>query len=68
LKRIAALIPDKRRFLHAFAGVVDTSVLFGRGADLNPTLVSDCQTMAGMPLEAYDLVVADAPERVTSPP
>jgi hypothetical protein len=65
LKRIAALFPDKRRVLHAFAGMVDTGVLPGDTvdlrADLNPTFVADCQTFDGVPLESYDLVVADPP-------
>jgi hypothetical protein len=59
--RIAALFPDKRRVLHAFAGMVDTNTQPGDTAALNPTFVVDCQTFEGVPLEQYDLIVADPP-------
>lgn len=65
LKRFAALFPDKQHVLHAFSGMVDTTVLPGDTVDLrrelNPTFVDDCQTLNAVPLERYDLVVADPP-------
>jgi hypothetical protein len=65
LKRIKALFPDKRRVLHLFSGKVDTSAFPGDTVDinpeLNPTFVSDAHTLRGVPLEEYDLVLADPP-------
>jgi len=68
LRRIAALFPDKRRVLHLFSGKVDLAVLPGDTVDidarLGPTFVDDAQSLQGVPLEAYDLVLADPPYSV----
>jgi hypothetical protein len=65
LRRIAALFPDKQRVLHLFSGMVDLSVLPGDTLDtrpeLAPTWCVDAETCEGVPLEVYDLVVADPP-------
>jgi len=68
LRRIAALFPDKRRVLHLFSGKVDLAVLPGDTVDIDarlaPTYVDDAQTLQGVPLEGYDLVLADPPYSV----
>lgn len=68
LKRIAALFPDRRRVLHVFSGRVDLAALPGDTVDLNPTLkptyVDDAQTLLNVPLQDYDLVLADPPYSV----
>jgi hypothetical protein len=68
LKRIKALFCDKTRIVHLFSGKVDLSVLPGDTvdirADLNPTYVDDAQTLEHVPLETYDLVLADPPYSV----
>ena len=65
LPRIAALFPDKRRALHLFSGKVDLAALPGDTCDLRPdlcpTFIADAHTLEGVPLERYDLVVADPP-------
>ena len=65
LARVRALFPDKARVLHLFAGMVDLAALPGDtvdlNADLHPTYVDDAQTLASVPLEQYDLVLADPP-------
>ncbi|TMJ18587.1 MAG: hypothetical protein E6G92_01715 [Alphaproteobacteria bacterium] len=65
LKRVKALFPDKKRVLHLFSGMVDTSVFPGDTVDINrelkPTYVDDAQTLTRVPLEEYDLVLADPP-------
>ncbi|HME21388.1 MAG TPA: hypothetical protein VKI44_08570 [Acetobacteraceae bacterium] len=65
LKRIAALFPDKRRVLHVFSGMVDTSILPGDTldvrAELKPTYCVNAETCAGVPLDRYDLAVCDPP-------
>lgn len=65
LRRIKALFPDKKRVLHLFSGRVELAVLPGDTVDINPALaptyVDDAQTLTGVPLEAYDLVLADPP-------
>jgi hypothetical protein len=65
LRRIGALFPDKRRVLHVFSGKVDLAALPGDTVDINPdlkpTYVDDAQTLENVPLEAYDLVLADPP-------
>ena len=65
LKRVRALFPDKRRVLHLFSGKVDLDVLPGDtvdiNPDLNPTYVDDAQRLENVPLERYDLVLADPP-------
>lgn len=68
LRRIRSLFPDKRRVLHLFSGKVDLDVLPGDTVDINvdlaPTFVDDAQTLEHVPLERYDLVLADPPYSV----
>jgi hypothetical protein len=65
LRRMGALFPDKRRVLHLFSGHVDLTLMPGDtvdiNPDLNPTYVDDAQRLADVPLENYDLVMADPP-------
>jgi hypothetical protein len=68
LKRITALFPDKQKILHLFSGKVDLTILPGDTVDinagLNPTFVDDAQSLLKVPLEQYDLVLADPPYSV----
>jgi hypothetical protein len=68
LKRVKALFPEKQRVLHLFSGKVDTETFPGDTVDLNaannPTYVDDAQTLERVPVEAYDLVLADPPYSV----
>jgi hypothetical protein len=68
LKRIKALFPDKKNALHIFSGQVDQSIFPGdtvdMNADLNPTFVDDAQDLSKVPLEKYDIVLADPPYSV----
>jgi hypothetical protein len=68
LRRIRALFPDKRRVLHLFSGAVDLAALPGDTVDINPALhptyLDDAQSLKGVPLERYDLVLADPPYSV----
>ncbi len=68
LRRIKALFPDKKRCLHLFSGKVDLNVIPGDTVDinpeLNPTYIDDAQTLTSVPLEDYDLVMADPPYSV----
>lgn len=68
LKRIEALFPDKRHVLHLFSGKVDKSALPGDTVDLDatlkPTYVDDAQTLEGVPVSSYDLILADPPYSV----
>jgi len=68
LRRMRALFPEKKRVLHLFSGMVDTSAFPGDtvdiNAELNPTYVDDAQTLEKVPLEDYDLVLADPPYSV----
>ena len=68
LRRVKALFPDKARVLHLFSGKVDLQALPGDtvdiNADLHPTYVDDAQTLRSVPLEHYDLVLADPPYSV----
>jgi len=65
LRRIKALFPEKQKVLHLFSGRVDLSVLPGDTVDLNPeldpTYLDDAQKLAGVPVEKYDLILADPP-------
>ena len=65
LRRIAALFPDHRRVLHLFSGMTDLKRMPGDTLDirseLNPTYCVNAETMPGVPLERYDLVLADPP-------
>ena len=68
LHRVKALFPDKKNVLHLFSGMVDLEVFPGDtvdlNPDLNPTYVDDAQTLLRVPLEKYDLVLADPPYSV----
>lgn len=65
LRRVRALFPDKQRTLHLFSGHVDQVEFPGDTVDINaalfPTYTDDAQTLEGVPLEDYDLVLADPP-------
>jgi hypothetical protein len=65
LKRVKALFPDKKKVLHLFSGMVDVSAFPGDTVDINPALkptyVDDAQSLIEVPLETYDLVLADPP-------
>lgn len=65
LRRIKALFPDKQRVLHLFSGRVDLAALPGDTVDINPelapTYIDDAQTLSAVPLDRYDLVLADPP-------
>lgn len=68
LRRVRALFKDKLRVLHLFSGRVDKSVMPGETVDINPALepdyLDDAQTLSKVPLESYDLVMADPPYSV----
>jgi len=68
LKRIRSLFPEKKRPLHLFSGKVDLEIFPGDTVDINPALhptyVDDAQTLTKVPLEKYDLVLADPPYSV----
>ena len=65
LKRIKALFPDKKSCLHVFSGKVDQSAWPGDTVDLNaemqPTYLDDAQSLQNVPLENYDIIIADPP-------
>lgn len=65
LKRIKALFPDKQRVLHLFSGKVDQAILPGDTVDILPdmfpTYLDDAQKLDTVPLERYDMVMADPP-------
>lgn len=68
LKRIKSLFPDKQSVLHLFSGRVDTELFPGKTVDINPEAgadyVDDAQTLKLVPLESFDLVLADPPYSV----
>jgi 16S rRNA G966 N2-methylase RsmD len=68
LKRIKALFPEKQITLHLFSGKVDLDTFPGDTVDitaeLDPTYVDDAQSLKLVPLEYYDLVLADPPYSV----
>jgi hypothetical protein len=68
LRRVRALFPDKQRPLHLFSGRVDTEAFPGDTVDLNPVLqptyVANAETLEGVPVGHYDLVLADPPYSV----
>ena len=68
LKRIKALFPDKKQVLHLFSGKVDTTIIPGKTVDINPDTqpdyIDDAQTLTNVPLEDFDLVMADPPYSV----
>lgn len=65
LKRIKSLFPDKKTVLHLFSGKVDLSILPGKTVDINrdtnPDYIDDCQSLESVPLEEFDLILADPP-------
>lgn len=65
LRRVKALFPDKQRTLHVFSGRVDLEIFPGDTVDINPSLtptfLDDAQTLLNVPLENYDLILADPP-------
>lgn len=68
LRRIRALFPDKQRVLHLFSGMVDLVAFPGDTVDISaehcPTYLDDAQKLTSVPLEKYDLVLADPPYSV----
>jgi hypothetical protein len=68
LKRIKALFPEKKHVLHLFSGKVDLAIMPGHTVDLdpdlNPTWLDDAQTLENVPLDDYDLILADPPYSV----
>ena len=68
LRRIKALFPDKKSPLHIFSGHVELDKFPGKTVDSNPDLkpdfVDDAQTMTQVPLETFDIVLADPPYSV----
>jgi hypothetical protein len=68
LRRVAALFPDRKRVLHVFSGKVDLSAMPGDTVDVNPDLaptwVADAHDLSSVPLDQYDLVLADPPYSV----
>ncbi len=68
LKRMKALFPEKKHVLHLFSGNVDTIRFPGKTCDLDesydPDYVDDAQTLKKVPLEQFDLVMADPPYSV----
>ena len=68
LKRVKALFPDKQNPLHVFSGRVDQSVWPGDTVDLNPemepTYLDDAQSLENVPLNNYDIILADPPYSV----
>lgn len=65
LRRVKALFPDRDRVLHLFSGKVDTAMMPGHTVDLDPelapTYLDDAQTLEKVPLEDYNLILADPP-------
>ena len=68
LKRVKALFPEKEKILHVFSGKVDLGALPGDTVDiddsLNPTYLDDAQSLSSVPVEKYDLILADPPYSV----
>lgn len=68
LKRIKLLFPDKQKTLHLFSGMVDTTLFPGKTVDINsdrnPDYVDDAHTLEHVPLEEFDLILADPPYSV----
>ncbi len=68
LKRIKALFPDKESVLHLFSGKVDLEAFPGKTVDINPEqepdYVDDAQSLENVPIEDFDLILADPPYSV----
>lgn len=65
LKRVRAMFPEKQNCLHVFSGRVDQSAWPGDTVDVNPdmepTFLDDAQSLESVPLEEYDIILADPP-------
>jgi hypothetical protein len=68
LKRVKSLFPDKQNVLHVFSGCVDLETFPGKTVDINaernPDYVDDAQSLEKVPVEEFDLVLADPPYSV----
>ncbi len=68
LRRVQALFPDKTSVLHVFSGAVDLTAFPGKTVDTNPAVnpdyLDDAHRMTKVPLEDFDLVLADPPYSV----
>lgn len=75
LRRVAALFPEKKMPLHIFSGKVYSDAnlksdlsLYGPTVDINPafhpTYLDDAQTLDKVPLEDFDIILADPPYSV----
>ena len=68
LKRIKALFPDKESVLHLFSGEVDLDAFPGKTVDINPgrnpDFVDDAQSLENVPVDEFDLILADPPYSV----
>lgn len=68
LNRIKLLFSDKKNTLHLFSGCVDTELFPGKTVDINsdqkPDYVDDAHTLEHVPLEDFDLILADPPYSV----
>lgn len=68
LRRVKALFPDKKSVLHLFSGKVDTAIMPGKTVDINstnnPDYIDDAQTLEKVPIEEFDLILADPPYSV----
>ena len=68
LKRIKALFPDKKNVLHLFSGKVDKEILNGKTVDINEDneadYIDDAQSLKNVPIEEFDLFLADPPYSV----
>lgn len=68
LRRIKAMFPDKASVLHLFSGRVDVQEFPGKTVDINPDsgadFIDDAQSLETVPLESFDLVLADPPYSV----
>ena len=68
LRRIKGLFPEKKRVLHLFSGRVDQSEMPGDTVDLDPamepTFLDDAQRLEHVPVQNYDLILADPPYSV----
>ena len=68
LRRVGALFADRKRVLHLFSGAVDIKAMPGDTVDTNaalsPTYVCDAHNLATVPVQNYDLILADPPYSV----
>lgn len=68
LKRVRELFPEKVNTLHLFSGKVGKEIFPGSTVDINsalePDYVDDAQSLLNVPLDQFDLVLADPPYSV----